>query len=121
MMTVPVPKFVCPSVPNSNRIDILFTPGVPVADYSSPSTGVNPSLYPALGLPQPGDYSGATGAMNQAGTKIVQGTVCPFRNITDGLTQYDPFCRVRRTAVLLGDGHSELLLPCTTRGRIPTG
>jgi prepilin-type N-terminal cleavage/methylation domain-containing protein/prepilin-type processing-associated H-X9-DG protein len=86
MITTPVPEFVCPSVPNANRVDILFTPGVPVADYSSPSTGVNPLLYPALGLPTPADYAGATGAMNQAGTKILQGTLCPFRNITDGLT-----------------------------------
>ena len=86
MLTVPIPAFVCPSVPNANRTDILFAPGVPVADYSSPSTGVNPSLYGALGLPQPADYSGATGAMNQANTKILQGTLCPFRNITDGLS-----------------------------------
>ncbi len=107
MITVPVPEFVCPSVPNSNRTDILFAPGVPVADYSSPSTGVNPLLYPALGLPTPGDYSGATGAMNQAGTKILQGTVCPFRNITDGLSNTilfaecagRPFCWVLGTQV----------------------
>ena len=107
MLAVPVPEFVCPSVPNANRTDILFTPGVPVADYSSPSTGVNPSLYPALGLAQPADYSGATGAMNQGNTKIVQGTLCPFRNITDGLTNTilfaecagRPFCWVMGTQV----------------------
>ena len=82
----PLPAFMCPSTPNANRVDILFTPGVPVADYSSPSTGVNPSFYAANGLQQPADYSGATGAMAQSGTAILQGTVCPLRNITDGLT-----------------------------------
>jgi prepilin-type N-terminal cleavage/methylation domain-containing protein len=86
MMTVPIPEFVCPSVPNSNRVDILFAPGVPVADYSSPSTGVNPKWYAPNGMTKPGDYSGATGAMNPAGTAILQGTVCPLRNITDGLS-----------------------------------
>lgn len=82
----PMPMFVCPSCPNSNRVDILFTPAVPVADYSSPSTGVNPKFYAANGLPEPADYSGATGAMTAGGTAIQQGTICPFRNITDGLT-----------------------------------
>jgi prepilin-type N-terminal cleavage/methylation domain-containing protein/prepilin-type processing-associated H-X9-DG protein len=82
----PMPMLICPSAPNSNRVDILFAPGVPVADYSSPSTGVNPSFYAANGLTQPADYSGATGAMAASGTAILQGTVCPFRNITDGLT-----------------------------------
>jgi prepilin-type N-terminal cleavage/methylation domain-containing protein len=103
----PTPQFVCPSVPNSNRVDILFTPGVPVADYSSPSTGVNPSWYAPNGMTQPADYSGATGAMNQAGTKILQGTICPFRNITDGLTNTilfaecagRPFCWVLGTQI----------------------
>jgi prepilin-type N-terminal cleavage/methylation domain-containing protein len=85
-LATPMPMFTCPSTPNSNRVDILFTPGVPVADYSSPSTGVNPKFYAANGLTEPADYSGATGAMAQSGTAILQGTVCPFRNITDGLT-----------------------------------
>ena len=82
----PMPMFVCPSTPNSYRTDILFIPGIPVADYSSPSTGVNPSFYAANGMAKPADYSGATGAMTASGTAILQGTVCPFRNITDGLT-----------------------------------
>jgi prepilin-type N-terminal cleavage/methylation domain-containing protein/prepilin-type processing-associated H-X9-DG protein len=82
----PMPMFLCPSAPNSNRVDILFTPGVPVADYSSPSTGVNPKFYTTNGLPTPADYSGATGAMAASGTAILQGTVCPLRNITDGLS-----------------------------------
>jgi prepilin-type N-terminal cleavage/methylation domain-containing protein/prepilin-type processing-associated H-X9-DG protein len=98
----PMPMFVCPSTPNSNRVDILFTPGVPVADYSSPSTGVNPKFYAANGLTEPADYSGATGAMAASGTAILQGTICPFRNITDGLTNTilfaecagRPFCYV---------------------------
>jgi prepilin-type N-terminal cleavage/methylation domain-containing protein len=107
MIATPVVAFICPSVPNANRTDILFAPGVPISDYGSPSTGVNPLLYPALGLPTPGDYSGATGAMNQAGTKILQGTVCPFRNITDGLSNTilfaedagRPFCYAMGTQV----------------------
>jgi prepilin-type N-terminal cleavage/methylation domain-containing protein len=82
----PMPMFICPSTPNANRTDILFIPGVPVTDYSSPSTGVNPKFYAANGMTEPADYSGATGAINQAGTAILQGTVCPLRNITDGLT-----------------------------------
>ncbi len=82
----PMPMFICPSTPNANRTDILFIPGVPVTDYSSPSTGVNPKFYAANGMTQPADYSGATGAMAASGTAILQGTVCPLRNITDGLT-----------------------------------
>ncbi len=82
----PMPMFVCPSCPGVNRVDILFTPGVPVADYSSPSTGVNPSLFAVFGLPTPADYSGATGQINVVTSKIVQGTVCPLKDITDGLT-----------------------------------
>lgn len=82
----PMPMFICPSAPNTNRVDILFIPNVPVADYSSPSTGVNPKFYAANGLTKPADYSGATGAMAPSGTAILQGTLCPFRNITDGLT-----------------------------------
>jgi prepilin-type N-terminal cleavage/methylation domain-containing protein len=103
----PMPMFTCPSTPNSNRVDILFTPGVPVADYSSPSTGVNPKFYAANGMTKPADYSGATGAMTQAGTAILQGTICPFRNITDGLTNTilfaeccgRPYCWVLGTQV----------------------
>jgi prepilin-type N-terminal cleavage/methylation domain-containing protein len=83
----PMPMFTCPSCPGVNRVDILFTPGVPVADYSSPSTGVNPKLFPAVGLPTPGDYSGATGQITfTPKTAIVQGTICPLKGITDGLT-----------------------------------
>ncbi len=99
-----MPMLVCPSAPNSNRVDILFTPGVPVADYSSPSTGVNPSFYAANGLPQPADYSGATGAMAAWGTAILQGTVCPFRNITDGLTNTILFAECAGRPYLLGLG-----------------
>jgi len=103
----PLTMLVCPSAPNANRVDILFTPGVPVADYSSPSTGVNPKWYKANGMAEPADYSGATGAMNQAGTAILQGTICPFRNITDGLTNTilfaecagRPYCWVLGTQV----------------------
>ena len=103
----PMPMFVCPSVPNSNRVDILFTPGVPVADYSSPSTGVNPKWYAPNGMEEPADYSGATGAMNQGNTAILQGTICPLRNITDGLTNTilfaecagRPYCWVLGTQV----------------------
>ena len=100
----PMPMFLCPSAPNSYRVDILFTPGVPVADYSSPSTGVNPSFYAANGLTQPADYSGATGAMAASGTAILQGTICPFRNITDGLTNTILFaeCAGRPYAYALG-------------------
>jgi prepilin-type N-terminal cleavage/methylation domain-containing protein/prepilin-type processing-associated H-X9-DG protein len=92
MTGTPVPAFICPSVPNANRVDILFAPGVPVTDYGSPSTGVNPKWYAANGMAEPADYSGATGAMAAGNTAILQGTVCPLRNITDGLTNTILFC-----------------------------
>jgi prepilin-type N-terminal cleavage/methylation domain-containing protein len=83
----PMPMLTCPSCPGVNRVDILFTPGVPVADYSSPSTGVNPKTFPVFGLTAPADYSGATGQITFVPkTAIVQGTVCPLKGITDGLT-----------------------------------
>jgi prepilin-type N-terminal cleavage/methylation domain-containing protein len=85
----PMPMFVCPSVPGINRVDILFTPGVPVADYSSPSTGVNPLTFAVFSQPTPADYSGATGQImtSLTGTEsIVQGTICPLKGITDGLS-----------------------------------
>jgi prepilin-type N-terminal cleavage/methylation domain-containing protein len=92
MIPTQMPMLTCPSCPGTNRVDILFTPGVPVADYSSPSTGVNPKTFAVFGLATPGDYSGATGQIMSTvsgGTtkeSIVQGTVCPLKGITDGLT-----------------------------------
>ncbi len=87
-----MPMLTCPSSPGVNRVDILFTPGVPVADYSSPSTGVNPKTFAVFSMPTPADYSGATGQISitvtggvEKGT-IVQGTICPLKDITDGLT-----------------------------------
>jgi prepilin-type N-terminal cleavage/methylation domain-containing protein/prepilin-type processing-associated H-X9-DG protein len=82
----PMPMFICPSAPNANRVDPLFTPNVPVADYSSPSTGVVAGAFTVIGLPVPSDTSGATGAFNMTTKKVVQGLLSPFRNITDGLT-----------------------------------
>jgi prepilin-type N-terminal cleavage/methylation domain-containing protein/prepilin-type processing-associated H-X9-DG protein len=98
----PMPMFVCPSCPGVNRVDIMFTPGVPVADYSSPSTGVNPATFALLLGQTPADTSGATGYYNMSTSKVVQGTLCPLKNITDGLTNTvlfaecagRPFCYV---------------------------
>jgi prepilin-type N-terminal cleavage/methylation domain-containing protein len=89
---IPMPMFICPSCPGLDRVDPTFVPNIPVADYSAPSTGVNPKTFAVFGMATPADYSGATGQISitisggVATQTIVQGTICPLQSITDGLT-----------------------------------
>jgi prepilin-type N-terminal cleavage/methylation domain-containing protein/prepilin-type processing-associated H-X9-DG protein len=83
---LPMPMLTCPSTPDPNRTDILFTPGVPVSDYSGTGTGVNKSYWKNNGYPSPADYSGALCNFNTQTQTVLQGVGCPFRNITDGLS-----------------------------------
>jgi len=82
----PMNLLICPSTPGQGRVDLVFTPGVQVADYATPCTGVPKAFYTVNGLQAPADMSGALAAFDMPSGKVVQGTLCPIRNITDGLT-----------------------------------
>ena len=112
----PMPMFICPSTPNSNRV------GHPVHSRRAggrlflPVHGRQSEILRGQRYDQTGRLQRRDWSMAASGTAILQGTVCPFRNITDGLTNTILFaeCCGRPYCWVLGDRSRR---PSSIRGR----
>jgi len=91
-VSFPLAVFICPSVPELGRIDVMFTSGVkPAAGDYGCTNGVGKgvwSLHPELGT-YPGDLSGGEDNPQVIGvmTKAMLRSPCRMKDITDGTSK----------------------------------